>query len=529
MQDDQDAKDRAPDQRTSGVPESSEPDGSPAGGSVQEGAESLSGQDEVEDEGEGYLQTPPAPSPEREVEGVDRGALILQGLRGAAGWSWRFLLVAAALAVIFYLLGRVWVGVLPIILALIVSSVLWPAVRWLREHHFPAPLAAATVLVGGLGIFGAIIAAIAPGVAEQSRQVADSAATGMDMVLNWLAGPPVNLENEQLNTYVEDITSWLQSRSTELASGALSTISAVGSILITTGLVLVLTFFFLKDGPSFLPWVRTTVGRTAGLYVTEAMARVWVTLGGFLRAQAVVAAVDAVFIGLGLYLLQVPLAFALAVITFFLAFIPIVGAFVAGGLAVLVALVTSSWVTALWVLVIVVVVQQAESTFVAPMMHSRVMSMHPVIVLLGVAAGGTLWGVLGAFLAVPVLASVLTVFRYGSEHLDLRTGKVHVEDLANVTSEGAAAARLAENSAPVFKLRAQRAYLQAEDERSTAQVAMLDRTTELAASLRDRFLTPILRRDKGQDDKTATEGGSSSKAERRSGAQAGSAEPSPPD
>ncbi|MFK5583395.1 AI-2E family transporter [Serinicoccus sp. LYQ131] len=443
---------------------------------------------------------PPAVDPRDEAEAVDRGALILQGLRGAAGWAWRFLLVALALAVIFYLIGRVWVGVLPIILALIVSSVLWPFVSWLRARRIPSGLASAIVLVGALGIFTGIIALIAPGIAEQSRRVADSAAGGLDIVLDWLAGPPLNLENEQLNEYANTVAGWLESRSSELASGALSTITAVGSILITTVLVLVLTFFFLKDGSSFLPWLRTTVGRTAGLYLTEALARVWVTLGGFLRAQAVVAAVDAVFIGLGLVLLQVPLAFALAVITFFLAFIPIVGAFVAGGLAVLVALVSSGWVTALWVLLIVIGVQQAESTFVAPLMHSRVMSMHPVIVLLGVAAGGTLWGILGAFLAVPVLASVLTVLRYGSEHLDLRTGKVHVSDLRHITQQGAQAAQLAESSAPVFRLRAQRAYLQAEDERGAAQVAMLDRTTELAASLRDRFLTPILRREKGDPD-----------------------------
>lgn len=441
-----------------------------------------------------------------EAETVDRGALILQGLRGAATWSWRFLLVVAALFVVFYVLGKIWVGVLPIILALIVSSVLWPPVRWLRRHRWPAGLAAAAVLLAALGVFSGVIALIAPGVGSQARQVADNASAGLDIVLDWLAGPPLNLENAQLNDYVGRVTTWLESRASDLAEGALSTITAVGSILVTSVLVLVLTFFFLKDGAGFLPWMRKTVGRSAGLYLTEALARVWVTLGGFLRAQAVVAAVDATFIGLGLVVLQVPLAFALAVITFFLSFIPIVGAFVAGGLAVLVALVTQGWVVALYVLLIVVAVQQAESTFVAPLMHSRVMSMHPVIVLLGVAAGGTLWGVLGAFLAVPVLASVLTLVRYGSEHLDLRTGAVHVDDTRNVTPEGRRAAALAESAAPLFKLRAQQAYQQAEDERGAARVAMVDRTSELAASFRDRFLSPILRRDK-DDEADAPDGG----------------------
>lgn len=444
--------------------------------------------------------TDPVARAAAEADVVDRGALILQGLRGAAAWSWRFLLVVGALAVIFFVLGKIWVGVLPIILALIVSSVLWPPVRWLRRHRWPGGLASATVLLVALGIFGGVIAAIAPGVGNQARQVADNASAGLDIVLDWLAGPPLNLENEQLNDYVARVTTWLESRASDLAEGALSTITAVGSILVTTVLVLVLTFFFLKDGAGFLPWLRKSVGRTAGLYLTEALSRVWVTLGGFLRAQAVVAAVDATFIGIGLVALQVPLAFALAIITFFLSFIPIVGAFVAGGLAVLVALVSNGWVIALYVFLIVIAVQQAESTFVAPLMHSRVMSMHPVLVLLGVAAGGTLWGVLGAFLAVPVLASLLTLVRYGSEHLDLRTGSVHVDDTRNVTPEGRRAAALAENSAPVFQLRAQQAYLQAEDERGAARVAMLDRTSELAASFRDRFLTPILRRESKVED-----------------------------
>lgn len=427
---------------------------------------------------------------------VDRGALILQGLRSAAAWSWRFLLVVAAAVVILYIVGRIWVGVLPIILALIVSSVLWPTVRWLRAHRWPGGLAAATVLLGALGVFGGIIAAIAPGVGGQLRQVVDNAAAGADIVLDWLSGPPVNLQSEQLDDYVTRATQWLESRASIVAEGALSTITAVGSILVTTVLVLVLTFFFLKDGHRFLPWVRKSVGRTAGLYLTEALARIWVTLGGFLRAQAVVAAVDSLFIGLGLVILQVPLAFALAVITFFLSFIPIVGAFVAGGLAVLVALVSLGWGAALWVLAIVLLVQQLESTFVAPLMHSRVMAMHPVIVLLGVAAGGTLWGVLGAFLAVPVLASALTLMRFGSEHLDLRTGELHVDDLRNVTAEGREAAARAESEAPLFQLRARQAYLQAQDEQGAARVAMLGRTTEIAASLRDRLLSPIRRRDR---------------------------------
>lgn len=430
---------------------------------------------------------------------VDRGALILEGLRGVAAWSWRFLLVVAALAVILYVIAQVWVGVLPILLALIISSVLWPPVRWLRGHRVPAGLASVVVLLGALGVFAGIIAAISPSVAGQSREVAAQAGEGLDSIVAWLAGPPVNLQSDQLDGYVEQVTTWLQSQASALASGALSTLTTVGSAVTTFVLALVLTFFFLKDGPGFLPFVRRITGRTAGRHLTEALTRVWTTLGGFLRGQAIVAAIDAVFIGIGLVILGVPLAIPLAIITFFLSFIPIVGAVVAGALAVLVALVSQGFTTALWTLAVVLFVQQAESTFVSPTVQSRAVSIHPVLVLLGVAAGGTIWGILGAFLAVPIIACVLSVIRYGSEQLDLRTGEKHADEVRSLTPEGAQAAALAEQSAPVFQMRAKRAYLQAEGERGAARVAMFERTTDLATSLRDRLLSPILRRDGDRD------------------------------
>lgn len=440
----------------------------------------------------------PRDDPAADGSGVDRGTLILDGLRGAAAWSWRFLLVVAALAVVLYIISKIWVGVLPILLALIISSVLWPPVRWLRAKGLPPALAVLLVLLGAVAIFSAIIAAISPSVAGQGREVVARASEGLDAILDWLAGPPANLQIEQLNEYVDQVTTWLQSQAAALASGAWSTIATVGSILTTLALALVLTFFFLKDGPAFMPWLRRAVGPSAGMHLTEALARVWHTLGGFLRGQAIVAAVDAIFIGIGLVLLGVPLAIPLAIITFFLSFIPIVGAVVAGALAVLVALVSQGFTIAVWTLGLILLVQQAESTFVSPTVQSRAVKIHPVLVLLGVAAGGTTWGILGAFLAVPVIACVLAVVRYGSEQLDLRTGEKHADEVTTLTAEGRKAAALAEQSAPVFALRAQQAYRQAEDERGAARIAMVDRTTELAASLRDRFITPILRR--GDDD-----------------------------
>jgi len=265
-------------------------------------------------------------------------------------------------------------------------------------------------------------------------------------VRDWLAGPPLSIENERLDDFAEEAQQWLQDRSSDIASGVFSGVTTVGSIIFTFLLVIVLTFFFLKDGPRFLPWVRRVGGRRAGSHLTELFSRVWSTLAGFLRVQMIVSAVDAVLIGIGLVILGIPLAFALAVMTFFGGLIPIVGAVAVGALAVLVALVSNGFTTALIVLVIILAVQQLEGNLLQPLLQSRTMEMHPAIILLAVAGAGTLFGIMGAFLAVPVAATIIVVLRYMSEQVDLRTGDVRAEDLKVATPEGAAIAAEAERA-----------------------------------------------------------------------------------
>ena len=168
--------------------------------------------------------------------------------------------------------------------------------------------------------------------------------------------------------------------------------------------------------------------------------RAWQTLSGFIRTQAIVSAIDSVCIGIGLIACGVPLALPLCVITFFGGFIPIVGATVAGALAVLVALVTKGVTTAIIVLVIIILVQQLEGHILQPLLQSRSMSLHPVLVLLGIAAGSEDHGVIGGFLAVPVVATLAVLFRYIGEQVDLRSGTVTVADLEYRTDRGRIAA-----------------------------------------------------------------------------------------
>lgn len=392
----------------------------------------------------------PPPPVGTDEEHVDRSVLIGLGGRWVTDWALRLAILLIAGWLLSQIGGALWVGILPILLALIVATVLWPPTGWMTRHGVPKALAALISLLGSLGAVAGVLALIAPSIIDQSVQLADQASEAIVEVQDWLRGPPLNIRDEQLDSVLGQLSSTLQDRGDQIANGVFTGVTAVGSLLITFVLVLVLTFFFIKDGPRFLPFVRRIAGRNAGRHLTEVLTRSWNTLGGYIRAQAIVSFVDAFFIGLALVLLGVPLAWALAVITFLAGFIPIVGAFTAGALAVLIALVANGLTTAIIVLVVIIAVQQLESNILQPILQSKAMNLHPVVILLGVAAGGTLFGIVGAFLAVPILAVVAVMLRYLGEQIDLRTGDVTASDLASATDEGRLTAWLGEMSSSRF-------------------------------------------------------------------------------
>ncbi|MFP5450454.1 MAG: AI-2E family transporter [Thermoleophilia bacterium] len=183
-------------------------------------------------------------------------------------------------------------------------------------------------------------------------------------------------------------------------------------VLAGAGLTVVLLFFFLKDGARMWEWLARRAGADARPHVLEAGARAWWALGGYMRGQAIIAAVDAFFIGIGILVLGVPFAVPLIALTFIASFFPIVGATVAGAAAVLVALADGGVVTALMMLAVVVGVQQTEGNVLEPVLMSRTAHLHPVVVLMALGAGGALAGLVGAFLAVPVAAAATAVGSY---------------------------------------------------------------------------------------------------------------------
>ncbi|WP_233498397.1 AI-2E family transporter [Blastococcus sp. TF02A-26] len=390
----------------------------------------------------GAATSAPAPSDER-------GAKLQRGIRTLAIFSAELLLIVLALYVLGEVLGMLWVVLLPIVLGLLITTVLWPPTRFLRRHGWPPALAAATVLLGAIGVFGGVIAVIAPQVVDQVETLADQVGGGLQDVQEWLQGPPFNIDEAQIGDAVDNAINELQSRAGDIAGYAATGASAIGNALINLVLALVLVFFFLKDGPRWVPWLAAQTSRRAAPHVAALSDKAWSTLSEFIRQQAFVGFIDALFIGIGLWVLDVPLVLPLAVITFFAAFVPIIGAFVAGAFAVLVALVDQGFGTAIAVLVIVLVVQQIEGNVLQPIIQGRGFNLHPAVVILAVTAGSSLAGITGAFLGVPVAALIAVTYRYTRDQLDGKSPEVTDGGMrAQVTGDETGVRMTAEPVAP---------------------------------------------------------------------------------
>ena len=346
-----------------------------------------------------------------------REAAVGRALAKVAVVAARFLLIVLALVVLGYLASKLWVVLLPVLLGLLLATVLWPPVRYLRRKGVPAALSALGVLLVAVLLIVGVVGGLAPQVTGQAQEIADKVVAGLGELQAGLSGPPLNLGEEQIGSTVDNVINELQANAQDIAGRVLSGAAAAGSALLTGLLALVLCFFYLKDGPKFLPWLGGLVGPRAAPHVNALAHRSWVTLSGFIKAQAAVGLVDAVFIGIGLAILGVPLALPLAVLVFFGAFVPIIGAVVTGALAALVALVTSGPTSALIVVALVLVVQQLEGNVLQPILVGRTLDLHPAVVILAVTAGGTLAGITGAFLAVPVVAVAAVAVRYGRQQL----------------------------------------------------------------------------------------------------------------
>ncbi|KGH46135.1 hypothetical protein IN07_13650 [Modestobacter caceresii] len=366
----------------------------------------------------GGVSGPPAPGGPPPAPGRDRsrGSLLAPesapraverdvpyGLRVAAAWSWRTVAVVAALYLLLRAAGYVAVAIVPVIVALLLAALLQPGAAFLRHRGWPTSLAALTMLVVGVGVVAGIVTLVVEefvaGYADLVSQVDEGLTQVQDFVTRTF---PVT--DGQITDALESASQAVADNQDVLTSGALTTAATVGEVLTGALLTLFTLFFFLMDGRQIWLWVVGLTPANSQAYLDEAARRSWRTLISYVRATVGVAAFDAVFIGIGLVFLGTPLVVPLAALVFLGAFIPIIGSFLAGTVSVLVTLVAVGPVRALIALGIIVLIMQLESHVLQPLLLGRAVSVHPLAVVLGIAAGLLIGGIFGALIAVPVIA-----------------------------------------------------------------------------------------------------------------------------
>jgi len=324
-----------------------------------------------------------------------------------AGIAWRALVVAAAVVAAAVGLAQLRVVVLPVILALMVTTVLAPPAARLQRAGLPRLVATWLPLLGAIGLVVGLVALLAPTVADEFSDLGPTLQQGVDEIERWLVEGPLGLSAQQVEDYRSQLGEQLRAGGEGLASGLVTGAVLAGEIVAGLLLALVLVFFFVKDGERMAGFALAQL-RPADREVGQAVGeRMWSTLSGYVRGLAVVGLVDATIIAVGLLLIGVPLVAPLALLVFFGSFFPLVGAVVAGGVATLVALVSGGPTDALLTLGVVVVVQQVEGDVLAPLVLGRAVRLHPVVILSALAAGAVIGGIAGAFLAVPLTAVVV--------------------------------------------------------------------------------------------------------------------------
>lgn len=352
----------------------------------------------------------------RPVQPEARSAVPMS-VQAAAAWSWRIIAIAAATALLLAVVGYFKVLVVSVAIAVLLTVLLAPIVRFLHLRARLSRAAASGIAVLGLvTLVGGLLALAGRSIVNGFTELSDQASDGVRELTGWLSSGPLGLSTDQIDRYVDQAQAQVSGNASSLVSGALSVGTTVGHVAAGSLITLFCTFFFLLDGRQVWAWFVGLMPVTARDRIHQAGRRGVVTLGGYTRTQILVALVDAVGIGLGALILQVPLALPLATLVFIGSFIPIVGALVSGSVAVLVALVAQGPVVALIMIGVVLLVQQIEGHVLQPLLMGHAVSLHPVAVLLAVAAGSLAAGIVGALFAVPLVAVINTVVLYLHGH-----------------------------------------------------------------------------------------------------------------
>ncbi|SEB35277.1 Predicted PurR-regulated permease PerM [Paramicrobacterium humi] len=337
---------------------------------------------------------------------------VTPGVRIAAAWSWRLIVIAAAFAIVLFLIVQLRLIIIPLLIAVLVSALVLPFVGFLQRHRWPKALAVVTAMLTTIAIVAALVWLVVWQVSRQAGEVRQRTMESYAQFKEFLLHSPLHVTDSQLGNIIDDVVRSVQDDTSAILSGALSIGSTFGHLLAGILLALFSLVFILLDGPNIWKWLLTFVPRRARAAVDGAGRAGWTTLENFARTQILVASIDALGIGLGAFLLGVPLAIPIAVLVFLGSFIPIVGAILTGTLAVFIALVYNGPIIAVIMLGVVLLVQQIEGHILQPLLMGTAVKVHPLGVVLVVAAGSMLAGIPGALFAVPIAAVLNVVIGY---------------------------------------------------------------------------------------------------------------------
>src|ERR1700757_4954008 len=325
-------------------------------------------------------------------------------VRKAAAWAWRLLVILAAVVALLWVLKKLEVIVVPVLLPLMLSALLVPAVDWISRRRLRRAAAVALVLFGGFAIFGGILAFVIVQFVYGLPDLTDQVTRSIESTRKWLIDGPLHLRGEQISSAGTAAIQALHNNQAKLTSGALATAATITELITAAVLTLFTLIFFLYGGRNIWNYVTKIFPTDVRERVREAGRAGYWSLIGYVRATFLVALTDAAGVGAGLAIMGVPLALPLASLVFLGAFIPLVGAVIAGFLAVVVALLAKGIVYALITLGLLVVVNQVETHLLQPLVMGRAVSIHPLAVVLAISTGGVLAGIGGALLAVPTVA-----------------------------------------------------------------------------------------------------------------------------
>ncbi|MGL5824672.1 MAG: AI-2E family transporter [Nocardioides sp.] len=368
-------------------------------------------------------QPKPASSP-AERAGFSR-AVMPWGYDLAAAWAWRFLVLCAAGYVVVWLLHRFAVITVPLAVSLLVTALAYPAVRALNRAGVPQKLASGILVIGGLGTVVLLLTFVGQQVGRGVVDLADQVVKGIGEIENWLKTGPLNASDSQINDYLEQARNAISARAQnpEFVSQVTHFGTAVGHVVAGFFIVLFATYFLLADGSRIWAWFVRLTPSAARAKVDSSGRVAWVSLMQFVRATVFVAMADSLGIMIGAAILQVPFVLAIGVLVFLGAFVPMIGATVAGSVAVLVALVAQGPWTALFMVGVVILVQQIEGHVLQPFLMGSFVSVHPLGVIVAIGCGVLVAGIAGALIAVPLTAAVNSVAQHLASGVDDDVGR----------------------------------------------------------------------------------------------------------